>query len=153
MEYFKKIEEPKKLRISLMIAARDSILVTSMLENFSNIKKEKSELILSLKDDFKEINGLCKQLSNLIADDKTRKEIIESLKVVKAKEDPKIVDKLPPSFKVKTEIKQPSVFSVPKDKYPDVKLPAKEEPKGKTEVDRLEYTLSQIEKKLADLTR
>ena len=41
MEYFAKIEEPKKLRVGLMLAAKESIMACSMLENIEEIRQKK----------------------------------------------------------------------------------------------------------------
>lgn len=140
MEYFTKIEDPKKLRISLMTAARDSIIVLSMLDSFTEIREQKTELMADLKDDFKEMSILCKQLSEMVSDEKTRKDILENAKNLRIKEEP------PKSY---SKPGQKEVFKHTPF-YPQTKTP---EVKSKTEVDRLEYTLSQIEQKLADLNK
>jgi hypothetical protein len=53
MEYFAKIDEPKKLRISLMLAAKESILACSILENIDQIRQTKLNLAAELREDFK----------------------------------------------------------------------------------------------------
>lgn len=147
MEYFTKIQEPKKLRISMMTAARDSVIIISMLESFTEIRKQKSELVISLKDDFKEMNNLCKQLSEFIADEKTRREALETVRI-QAKEE---------TLKPQSKTIKNSKIGVQKTELP--KIQTEEEvmprftPKQKTEADRLEYTLAQIEQKLADLQK
>jgi hypothetical protein len=145
MEYFAKIQEPKKLRLSMMQTAKESILMTSLLGDIEAIKVQKTDLMNEIKDDFKQIDEFCKFMSGIIADEKTRTEIIESAKTFQPKE----------HTKIKLEVPLPKVHEhkshhveVEKD-LPKITV----NQKSKTEVDRLEYTLSQIEKKIADLSK
>ncbi|MFA6073593.1 MAG: hypothetical protein WC758_05755 [Candidatus Woesearchaeota archaeon] len=144
MEYFTKINEPRKLRISLMTAAKESVVLLSMLEDLYELRRTKIEVVKSIKDDFKELNILCSQLANLVADEKTRKEVLEAIKLSASSKD--VPSKKSEVLKLPTE-KKDSIKNV-KNTSDEVKV---SEIKKKTEVDRLEYTLSQIEQKLADL--
>ncbi|MGV8163131.1 MAG: hypothetical protein ACP5N2_07405 [Candidatus Nanoarchaeia archaeon] len=157
MEYFTKIKEPKKLRVSMMTAARDSVIIISMLESFSETRKEKALIVSSLREDFKEMNSLCRQLSELIADEKTRREVLDAVKInIKAHKEEiqkKEVQKIPPKVEIKVPKPAPVKKELPKIQTEEEVMPQRILPKEKTEVDRLEYTLSQIEQKLSDLQR
>ncbi|MGV8168428.1 MAG: hypothetical protein ACP5N3_00055 [Candidatus Nanoarchaeia archaeon] len=142
MDYFIKIAEPKKLRIGLMSTARDSVIMISALESFVEIRKQKTDVILDLNNDFKELQVLCRQLSELVADEKTRKEALESYRPA-VKADTSVKTNAKP---LKKGAKDVFVSTVPeKTSAPDINR--------KTEADRLEYTLAQIEQKLASLQK
>jgi siroheme synthase (precorrin-2 oxidase/ferrochelatase) len=139
MEYFAKIEEPRKLRISLMTAAKESILAISSLEKIEDIRKRKSDMMAELKNDFSDTSLYCKALADLIADEKTRREILDSIKSIMAEadaEEKKALKAKALAAKQTAEVEKP--------------VPAAEK---KTEVDRLEYTLARIEQKLAELSK
>ncbi len=150
MEYFAKIDEPKKLRISLMLAAKESILACSILENIDQIRQTKLNLAAELREDFKEASASCKALSDLISDEKTRKAILDSFNEMRKKA----------LEQQKQAMTPPKLDAVPKQQLPKAQKSKTEqdEPlpidvKKKTDIDRLEYTLSQIEQKLAELNK
>jgi hypothetical protein len=147
MEYFAKIDEQKKLRINLMLAAKESILAFSTLEQLEDIRQRKINLIAELKEDFKDASASCKALSELISDEKTRKAILDSYKTLKLKESHL---KVPPVVAPKSKTKE---IKEAKAKETDAEEPLPIAVKKKTDVDRLEYTLSMIEQKLADLSK
>jgi hypothetical protein len=181
MDYFIKIDDPKGLRVALMSAARDSIIMQTTLEELQLIRKNKLALLNYAKEDFRQITSLCKKLSETIADDKYRKEILD---LIKAREDTAHTYKTETKTQTKSKIdalpvlkeetmpriKKPATAVIQKrsnkannntlpeireENLPAIAMPIKPQMQvqTKTEVDRLEYTLSQIEKKLADLQK
>lgn len=145
MEYFAKIDEPKKLRLSLMKAARESIVMISTLEEVEMIRQRKTELMEEVKEDFKNIEEFCKEMSNRLGDEATRKEMIESFKQMMKEEekaDAKAMKLTPKASPKEKEKEKPQEKPAPKL---DMKV--------KTDVDRLEYTLKQIEQKISDLSK
>jgi hypothetical protein len=165
MEYFAKITEPKKLRINFMLAAKGSIICLSIMKNIEEIRRKKLDMIAELKEDFKDTSVYCKALSDLISDEKTRNAILESFNEFRKKELAK--QDAPPAFpkaKPLIPVKPQPVKAIPAKAQPVKSKPVEilevpaEEPlispvKKQTDVDRLEYTLSQIEQKLADLSK
>lgn len=155
MEYFAKIDEPKKLRISLMIAAKESIIAYSNLERLEDIRQRKLNLLAGMREDFKDASAACKALSELVSDEKTRRSILEAYKELREKETKEIAK----TQKFIAQKGSPrSLPAAAKIKAQEAKVKAEEEPlpmpvKKKTDMDRLDYTLSMIEQKLADLTR
>jgi hypothetical protein len=159
MEYFTKIKEPRRLRVALMTAAKDTVVTVAMLEHFTELRAQKTSLIASLRDDFKEMSQLCKTLAELIADEKTRREILAAVDAPKTRAEAPafaplaqetvtapVVEKDKKGKKGKGKGKKAEPESEPEP------MPA-ELPKRSTEVDRLEYTLNQIEQKLSDLQK
>jgi hypothetical protein len=157
MEYFAKIDEPKKLRIGLMTAAKESIIACSILENIEDIRQKKLNLTAELREDFRDASISCKELSELISDEKTRKAILDSFNEFHKKE--LAAQNIQAAMTKANGNSTPKAAPVPKAKQHEVKYTKEEdEPlpmdvKKKTDVDRLEYTLSQIEQKLADLNK
>ena len=141
MEYFAKIQEPKKLRLSLMKAARESIILVSLLEEIERLRETRAELMDAVKEDFKSMEESCNALLNLLGDEKSRQELINSFRETQKeeeREDAKAVRLSPRTHSdIKARSKQTPVLDI----------------KAKTEVDRLEYTLKQIEDKIASLSR
>ena len=128
MEYFARIQEPKKLRLSMMKTARESIVMMALIEEVEIIREQKLELIDSLKEDFDCITKFYGDMANLMGDEKTRSEIIKTA----AKED------VPSKPRTKAKVsEQKEAHSLEK---------------SKTDVDRLEYTLKQIEDRIAQLS-
>ena len=81
MDYFIRIEDPKSLRVALMSTARDALLMQMTLEELQAIRKEKLAMLNCAKEDFRQITNMCKKLSETIADDKVKREILNSLKL------------------------------------------------------------------------
>jgi hypothetical protein len=167
MEYFVRIEEPKKLRVALMSAARDVVLMQTALGELQALRKEKSSVVSAAKDDFRQITSMCRKLSETIADEKARREILNSLRprepehaAVFRREAPPLKERqMRPAQKAAQkrsndmlpEITENDLPMVSRGiKMPDLKMSGSE---AKTEVDRLGYTLAQIEKKLAELNK
>jgi hypothetical protein len=148
MEFYAKIDEPRKLRINFMLAARESIIAFSRLEQLEEIRRRKVNLIGAMKEDFRDAAVACKALSELVSDEKTRKTILEAYKALKAQE----AKELAPKPAVKAPLKPVKVkHAVLAEKA--IEEPLQIEVKKKTDMDRLEYTLNMIEQKLSELQK
>jgi hypothetical protein len=147
MEFYAKIDEPRKLRINFMLAAKESIIAFSRLEQLEEIRRRKVNLIGAMKEDFRDAAVACKALSELVSDEKTRKTILEAYKALKAQEAKEIA----PKPAVKAPLKPPKPkHAVAAEKAEE---PLQIEVKKKTDMDRLEYTLGMIEQKLSELQK
>ncbi|PIN80719.1 hypothetical protein COV13_03115 [Candidatus Woesearchaeota archaeon CG10_big_fil_rev_8_21_14_0_10_32_9] len=130
MEYFSRISDTKNLRIRMMTVARDGILLLTRLEDFNALRAKKLELINSLKTEIKDLEDFSKRLELLMADPELREEIEEEY-----------------SFDLKEKQHEDG------RKKMSASL-AKAEPQKvskTTDVDRLQYTLDKLEKKLMEL--
>jgi len=129
MEYFSRISDTKNLRIRMMTVARDGILLLTKLEDFNALRARKLELINSLKTEIQDLEDFSKRLELLMADPELREEIEEEYSFeLKEKQHEDDRKKMSASF-------------------------AKAEPQVSktTDVDRLQYTLDKLEKKLMEL--
>ena len=114
----------------MMTVARDGILLLTRLEDFNALRAKKLELINSLKTELQALEDFSKRLELLMADPELREEIEEEY-----------------SFDLKEKQHEDG------RKKMSASL-AKAEPQKvskTTDVDRLQYTLDKLEKKLMEL--
>ncbi len=113
----------------MMTVARDSALLLTKMEDFYNMRDRKKELTLDLKNMLQELEELVRRLEPLMADPDLRAEIEDeyafSLKEKQHEEERKKISSTLHTKDVKT--------------------------KKITDVDRLQYTLDKLEKKLEEL--
>lgn len=135
MEYFAKISEPRKLRLSMMTCAKESIIMISLLEEIEAIRQKKTELFDETREDLRACSELMTRMNEFIGDEKTRMEVLNSYTA--------------------SEKSEPHKTAKPQAKVSESKNSAASYDgiKEKTEVDRLEYTLRQIEERIAKLSK
>lgn len=131
MEYFSRISDTKNLRIRMMTVARDSILLLTKLEDFHQLRANKLNLINSLKEEIQALEDLSKRLELLMADPELREEIEEEY-----------------SFELKEKQHQEERKKIGATLEKTNQAP---KPQKTTDVDRLQYTLDKLERKLQEL--
>jgi hypothetical protein len=154
MTYFAKIGAPKELRISILEAARETLVCMALHKKINHLSDEKKRLISEAKEELRQVSEICAQLEEYFPHKDLKKEA-EKEEAERRKEeyaersllDEKKLDekirRMRKDAEKEKEIRQKQKVQKPKE--PD--LPSL------TDVDRLEYTLQKIEKKLAELNQ
>ncbi len=139
MNYFKKISKPKELRRNLLEGAKTSLLMVKNDRELAQLRDKKKLLLLELITDVQKIKELSSDLDEYLVNDELKKKIDDNTDIIKRE------------------------ISTPDEKEEEstiIRRPAREhksvektvsQPQEDTELDRLEYTLSNIEKKLEAL--
>lgn len=141
--YFSKLSQPKELRKSILISAKESLLMLSKQKELESIKAAKDEKIDKLATVIKMINKQIKKLDTLMPNKELKKEPMKRKKHLHnsihhhiRKED--LLSKTAKTKGKKSKSGKLQEIQAPKE--PTI-----------TDMDRLEYTLKKIEDKLASL--
>ena len=124
MTYFFKINKPSKFRSNLLETARDSLVLLKNISVAEKVKIRKFELLEEIQKEVDSLNELFVKLDELILNDDFKKEFAVSIDDIKQEVEHKV--------------------SVRRKESQKIEEPA-------SEIDRLEYTLSKIEKRLESL--
>jgi len=170
MTYFAKINDPKKVRIALLEASRETLILLRQQKLFLQNKDQKTKLIDSLKKDLKDITDMARRFEELLPNKEIRQEILDERARLKAEikelqkstnekikrkqsDDARQLKVLDAAAKVSKSRKK--VVSQPKvEEKPPVSASEAVSDLGVspvTDLDRLEYTLSKIESKINEL--
>jgi len=133
VSHYAKISDLKKTRIALLEAAKEPVVLLSQQKIFNDLKKQKYEKVSEIESEFNDLINIIKKLDRILPEKDLR---IEAKKLKKVE--------LEKELKAKTE-------ETKKNKKSTTKKTSKPASKPLTDVDRLEYTLSKIEQKLASL--
>ncbi len=154
MTYFAKIGRPKELRISILEAAKDTIGCIALQKKINSIREEKKKLADEVKEGLRKISGVCTQLEQYLPHKELKKEAekeeAERLKEQDSRKSMLSEKKLEEKIRVMRAEAEKERALKKKEK---VIKPKEPELPSLTDVDRLEYTLRKIEKKLAELNQ
>lgn len=124
MTYFFKIKEPSKFRATLLQTARDSLVLLKNISVAEEVKIKKFKLLEEIQLEVDKLNELFVKLDELLLNDDFKKEFAVSIDDIKKEVEHKV--------------------SVRRKESQKIEEPA-------SEIDRLEYTLNKIEKRLESL--
>jgi hypothetical protein len=128
--YFSKISNPKQLRVSLLQAAKEPLILLSMQKELAELRANKKRIVSELESELAGLLNSIKKLDNILPEKELKKELYES------KEEK--VDAIQILTRKQTVKKS------------DVAVSSE---KQMSEMDRIEYTLRKIESKLAELDK
>ncbi len=150
MTYFAKIGKPKELRISILEAAKETIGCIAKHRKLKEIRKEKQKMIHEVKRELSHISDICTHLEDLFPHKELKKEALKEeaeRKRLEIQRKPALDErKLEQKIMRMRRERQPAPQKTPE-------TPKMPETQSLTDVDRLEYTLQKIEKKLAELNQ
>jgi signal recognition particle GTPase len=152
LDYYFEIKKPNEFRTALISGVKECIIIQRNQEKLELIRQAKKDLFKEITTQTKELNELIKKLETLLVDDELKKEIQQE--IINERENEK---------KEREQTKQEQIFKIKKEREQQTTNPPKKffetEPQKKEpetsnkEIKNFEYTLEQIEKKLAELKR
>ncbi len=157
MTYYVRIEKPREFRRDLLESSKKIIECLHTYRSIQQIRARKRVLIKTLQEEVKELTLLMTNLDKIMPEKQLRQEAMRELKAKqKKKREKKETKKEQEGKKKKTNKKTATEEKEKQEKTTktsnEQKENKKEEPKKPlTEVDRLNHTLEEIEKKLANL--
>lgn len=131
------VQDPVEIRRNVLECSKDMVQFMQRYENLKNIRNDKEEAIHHLKEDVRELKSLVNKLRKVLPKSKLRIKSHEE----KKEEKPKPKKKKGKKKKAKKETKK----EAPKEETTPP-------PKPKTEIERLESELADIEEKLGKLS-
>ena len=118
------IADPVDVRRQILEASKDIIQMMQQFERYREVRRERKEAILTLRSDLHEVRGAITRLKKVLPKVKHKKEKPKPVKVVP---EPVMIEQPKPAPKPKKRV-------------------------AKTEVDKLELELDEIERKLEHLS-
>lgn len=161
MDYYFELKKPDSFRYFVMNGLKECILLQTDQEKLDLIRQAKKDLFKDIASNIKELESLTKKLEVLLVDDELKKEIQEEIHQEKEavfEEQKRKAQKVSNA----ANFKEKRVSDVKQDSSFDEKMPSKAsnsfaddltKTQSSSELSKFEYTLNNIEKKLAELKK
>lgn len=132
LTFYSMIENPKGLRVSLLEASKETIVLIAKQREIFELRDSKKRKLTELNSLMKEIGDTTRRLDELLPEKVLKKEPFTD------------IPKFPKTARLRSKGKI--------HKIKDIEPPLKPLPEGNiTDLDRLDYTLKKIEEKIANL--
>ncbi len=145
LEYYCQIKEPSSFRYNVIGGVKECLIIQREQEKLDLIRQAKKDLFKEIKDEIKELKDLTSKLDAILLDDDLKKEVKKEL------EEEVEIEK---NIFIKKKTPSPSKsFSTNKKHVRPRKRKSFEKPAEPRTEKSFEYTLDQIEQKLAELKK
>lgn len=149
MGYFARIGKPKELRINILEASKETVICLVKEKELMSIRAQKQKVIEDVQKDIYTIQSYSRRIEQLFP----YKELKEEALKEKKERDAKLPPLQTPELKEIPTKKETIKTTPPKPLKKELSKELKLDPHRNADLDRLEYTLKNIEKKIAELNQ